>query len=370
MNPPDELTDLLARAHATHATDPCESVQCGRAALALADSGGDIGLRIRARRTLAAALSRRDEGREADALLQEALVLLVEAPDEVERGRVLSWLAALDARAGQLDSATRAILTARQLLAGSEDAEAIAAAEWLYGVILVLGGDLAGALERTEAARAIALVHARQLLPMILSNLAAVHGELGDPRRAVESLQFAARLLDSSRDGKTRSNVHTNLCVAYARLGEFEAAMRHGELAVAHGREVGSGPSEAEALQNMAELSEQMGDVPGALERIQEALDRLPSSRWQATEVGCAPGAAHSCRCPERRATRSKSSCVPSTSPSRSDCAPRSIRSTKHSPARTNRRETWAARFITTSDTFTRGPRCGATNSNSGCGPR
>ena len=207
--------------------------------------------------------------------LQRALALLDETGEDRGRADVLSCMAWVYRRRGELTQAmrlhTRALHVARAV--GPRLAEA-RALDGIGGIYYLLG-DYGRALEESQSALAL---HEEINNPAgfgnTLINVGIIHGMLGEPERAIEYM-LRALAIHEGTDAHGMAVCLANLGNSYAELGDHDRALDYLQRAADHLGALGDHSDESSCLCDLGRLHELRGDGERALECYLRSLELI-----------------------------------------------------------------------------------------------
>ncbi|MEJ2853194.1 MULTISPECIES: tetratricopeptide repeat protein [unclassified Saccharothrix] len=105
------------------------------------------------------------------------------------------------------------------------------------------------------------------------NNLGMVHVETGDLDQAAEHYRRARELFEGLGDGHGRSNALANEAAVLRRRGDFAAALRNQDLALAWYRDSGAQRNIGITLRSKAIVEMELGRFADAVEHVEEAID-------------------------------------------------------------------------------------------------
>ncbi len=313
---------LLLLARELLRVDAARSMACAVEAERLGDLHDDAPGRFAARDARAMALLFRSDFDDAQHLIEDLAQEASPArPDEVARCRVLRGI--LLQRRGDLPKALNAAFSALQALDGASGRTWVAGTVHnLIGNLLVLYGDVSGALEHYVEAVESFEPHSLQGVIVVSNNVGMAHHEVGQYDAAIEAFRrvltalptggqayfravalcnLGLALVEAGRSaeafvpldearaicaaiGSQRGLglAHHNLARAHHRVGDLAAAAEHYDRSLAVRAAAAEGQDHAETLLFAAELEHDLGHGDAAialLERVLETTAAAPSTR-------------------------------------------------------------------------------------------
>jgi tetratricopeptide (TPR) repeat protein len=143
----------------------------------------------------------------------------------------------------------------------------------LLSVWLIVGGHYADALTVHGHALDVARRYGdRAAEGVVLMNLGAVRGTLGQYRDAIVVLQQARRICREVGDRFTEGRCHDRLGSANSALGRYPDALKHLSAAAAIYRQIGDRSAEGGAQNNIGDTHERLGHYRHAITHYQQAL--------------------------------------------------------------------------------------------------
>jgi len=219
--------------------------------------------------------------REAIALMEPLvgnapdLDLLLE-PDRIELGRCYLELGNAYFRAGRLEDAQRAGLSAIESL-GDAGGVHLGLSQNLLGAVALRSGDIE--LARTHFRRA--LDRFRSLgdvsnLAFAYNNLGAVYKEACEWDRALEHYHAAFYLQATEGEYQDQGAVHQNLGIVMMKVGRYDEARDHLHASLKRAIELGDGDRALRARISMLRLSRESLDFSGARKILEECRRFAP----------------------------------------------------------------------------------------------
>jgi tetratricopeptide (TPR) repeat protein len=221
---------------------------------------------------------------------ERAVALLENTPHRRDLAHALSRLGATYMRAGrfrdQLRCNQRNLTIAEEL--GDVHMQLVASIN--LGVVLGVIGDLAGAIERTEAARILcARTGARTTAGLVASNLGGYWLERGDLDRAQRWLDEGIAIAEQVGDRRILPEAFQFAARIRAARGDLAGAARWAQQALALAREQGSTLDIGVVQRLLAALAARAGDPAAALRLIGESRALLgPIDDFEAARTDAA----------------------------------------------------------------------------------
>ena len=203
--------------------------------------------------------------------LERAEALEVDGTDDGERAWLLALRATVCFHRTQYAQALELADVSRALHHAASDWEGEAEALITAGTVAFHIGDFARALTYYRTSQKLfEREHNLAALSIVTSNIAAVHGTLGEHPRAVEVFEQARSLAADA--GVRTPLVELNLGFALAAVGELDRAAAHASEALRRACELGARESEGMALLNVGSLYRMQGKYGESRNCIAEAL--------------------------------------------------------------------------------------------------
>jgi len=279
-----EIAALLAQAHRQRLTgDHLGGAEAARAALALAEAGGDHGSQALALAALSLNLMRLGETESAASHGQRALLLLRKRRDAPERVQVLCTMVMAYLDMGLATDALAYAAEALELARADGDASLRSWALNRTALAHEALGDPERGVPLLEEALALARgIDGREEMFSALNNLCsnlvgASRGRPAEARHAMleQALSLGAQALQLARDS---GNPHreavceSNLSIANVELGRYHEALRH----IARQEEISAGKGyrsiSVGALSDRAALERHRGDLEASIAFQRQAL--------------------------------------------------------------------------------------------------
>ena len=205
---------------------------------------------------------------EPAAAVEQAAKLLERDLSAADRSRVLRALALARTYLGELNEAMSAGSDAVAAARDGSDSEALGLALTTYAGVLAWAGDPVGSVEAIDEALALLAADA---YAKALAQRGGIHYRLGNFTLALSDLNEAIQLLDASDLLVWKGHALTNRGLLHAYQGTLDQAKDDlGAARQAYGA-VSQRSAEARAAQNLGWLALRSGDLPGALNYLDEA---------------------------------------------------------------------------------------------------
>jgi CHAT domain-containing protein len=216
----------------------------------------------------------RHQGRfdEMKTLSERALELDRSLPDQHETAKLLNMLGLAAQDRGELAEATQRLTEAATVAEAAHDSVYVAKARGNLGLVYKDLGDYDRARKAfADLLDAATAMRDTQSIGNALNNLGMIATRVGDPDRAIKFLtdaQIRYRSIDSPIG---LENSMGQLGFAYSERGELSRSLTYFDSAFAIASAHGMRPQQTEDLQLMAELYEDAGDHPHALDLLLRA---------------------------------------------------------------------------------------------------
>jgi tetratricopeptide (TPR) repeat protein len=273
----------------TELARPREAISVLEQAVPLAEKTGDRRHVVQVLHSLAVALSAAGNNAEALTTFERAHAIAAnELEDQALLGRITVCIGHLQYARGEYNAASAQYRRARELFAGIDDFDNVAAVYAGLSRVLRQQGDLKGALRYSRMSLGIFdAQHNERSAAKELSQMAARYGELGDTDQALATARDAVRRAQAAGAPDIEALARSTLASVYLQLDRLDDARTEAEAAGQLGlreQDIGFGDS----LLVLARVAERTGDTARADDLYHRAIETFGANGFTARSADVA----------------------------------------------------------------------------------